>query len=255
MAEDTRRGRGGLQRRAYDRVPPPSRPRDQAGKFVETRGAPEQMFAPREVEGGSRRRRRPRPAIEGSGGSPWQRKPIGTTYTGPSPRVQQGLGLTTTTTPSSPTRSAPSRGRRQRSLRAEAAGRRRRKIRSSRRRPAAGSHAGRGAQRLHSPGDFPPASDRADRVAQCARGGPSASAGQLAADDAGQGGVRERRPDDDAARAQLGSGVPGQPARGASAAEDLPGFVREAGAESSRSARRWRRSMRRRRIDGWRNMR
>ena len=35
------------------RVAPPSRPRDQAGKFVETRGAPEPMFAPREIEGDS----------------------------------------------------------------------------------------------------------------------------------------------------------------------------------------------------------
>lgn len=33
-------------------VPPPTRPRDQAGKFVETRGAPEEMFSPREIEGG-----------------------------------------------------------------------------------------------------------------------------------------------------------------------------------------------------------
>ena len=33
-------------------VAPASRPRDQAGKFVETRGAPEPMFGPREVEGG-----------------------------------------------------------------------------------------------------------------------------------------------------------------------------------------------------------
>jgi hypothetical protein len=32
-------------------IPPPSRPRDVAGKFVETRGAPEEMFAPRETEG------------------------------------------------------------------------------------------------------------------------------------------------------------------------------------------------------------
>ena len=34
-------------------IAPPTRPRDQAGKFVETRGAPEPMFEPREVEGGS----------------------------------------------------------------------------------------------------------------------------------------------------------------------------------------------------------
>ena len=33
-------------------IAPPSRPRDQAGKFVETKGAPESMFTPREVEGG-----------------------------------------------------------------------------------------------------------------------------------------------------------------------------------------------------------
>ena len=33
-------------------IAPPSRPRDQAGKFVETKGAPEPMFTPREVEGG-----------------------------------------------------------------------------------------------------------------------------------------------------------------------------------------------------------
>jgi hypothetical protein len=33
-------------------IAPPSRPRDQAGKFVETKGAPEPMFGPREVEGG-----------------------------------------------------------------------------------------------------------------------------------------------------------------------------------------------------------
>ena len=33
-------------------IAPASRPRDQAGKFVETRGAPESMFGPREVEGG-----------------------------------------------------------------------------------------------------------------------------------------------------------------------------------------------------------
>ena len=33
-------------------VAPASRPRDQAGKFVETRGVPEPMFGPREVEGG-----------------------------------------------------------------------------------------------------------------------------------------------------------------------------------------------------------
>ena len=33
-------------------IAPPTRPRDQAGKFVETRGAPEPMFGPREVEGG-----------------------------------------------------------------------------------------------------------------------------------------------------------------------------------------------------------
>ena len=33
-------------------IAPASRPRDVAGKFVETRGAPESMFGPREVEGG-----------------------------------------------------------------------------------------------------------------------------------------------------------------------------------------------------------
>ena len=33
-------------------IAPASRPRDQAGKFVETRGAPEPIFGPREVEGG-----------------------------------------------------------------------------------------------------------------------------------------------------------------------------------------------------------
>jgi hypothetical protein len=34
-------------------IAPPSRPRDQAGKFVETRGTPEPMFEAREIEGGS----------------------------------------------------------------------------------------------------------------------------------------------------------------------------------------------------------
>ena len=34
-------------------IAPPTRPRDQAGKFVETKSAPESMFTPREVEGGS----------------------------------------------------------------------------------------------------------------------------------------------------------------------------------------------------------
>ena len=36
-----------LRRSLRLRSRPPSRPRDQAGKFVETRGAPEPMFAPR----------------------------------------------------------------------------------------------------------------------------------------------------------------------------------------------------------------
>ncbi len=53
MAEGTDQAAEVFRAELMTDVPPPTRPRDQAGKFVETKNAPEVMFSPREVEGGS----------------------------------------------------------------------------------------------------------------------------------------------------------------------------------------------------------
>ena len=52
MAEGTDQAAEVFKAELMTDVPPPSRPRDQAGKLVETRNAPEEMFSPREIEGG-----------------------------------------------------------------------------------------------------------------------------------------------------------------------------------------------------------
>ena len=71
--------------------------------------------------------------------------------------------------------------------------------------------------------------------------------------DEGEGGLRERRSDDDACRAGLGSRVRDQPATRRIGSKRFTRVCTARWRVRSKSGRRWRRSMRRRRIDGCRN--
>lgn len=102
MAEGVDAAEAAISQTLATEIAPPSRPRDQAGKFVTVAARPEPMFGERETEGPTRATIRGgvqesrRFNVARLGGKPTGMTP--TTYQGPSQRIQSGLGLDPATT-------------------------------------------------------------------------------------------------------------------------------------------------------------
>ena len=224
-------------------IAPASRPRDVAGSSCETRGAPESMFGPREVEGGDdagddpgRRSRE----VEVRRGNQRQtdRDDDNDDVHGTKPQSLERVGDRDVEPDdgelSDEERAVVEAGDR------EAPERRKRDDEDEKYEVVVDGHPfevtlGEALNGYVRQETFHRRLGELNQLRSGPRGGSSASAIELAADHAGQGGLRERRPDDDAARAGLGSRVRDQPERGAPAAKDLPGFVRRFGALAARA--------------------